>query len=448
MHDASGIASSTNVGASSPLVYVALVADILHNGHINVLNRARQLGKVVVGVLTDEAVKSYKRQPLLSFEQRRLILENVKGIELVVPQYTMSYKDNILAFKPRYVVHGDDWRDGVQSAVRTEVEDLLRIWGGEIVEVGYTPGISSTMLHEALRERGILARSRQMQLRSLLTARHFVRVIEAHSAISAMIGERTRGNGRQFDAFWSGSVVGSIKGAKPDTEVVDHRARLRSMMEVFEVTTKPLIYEGDSGLSPEFSYYLARSLDSCGVSAICIGDKMRPENNSLCGVCSKQHQAPVSDVVRRIAATHAAIPSNAMMVITRIENLVLGRPMEEAVDRAMAYQEAGADAIVIQGFHPTGEEAVDFSGLYRQRKGTVPVFVISTSYPSVPEQELIDRGVNGVIYTDGLLRASCLAMVNAAADILLHGRARERDPCSAKASDALDLFPELFSCPA
>lgn len=378
----------------------------------------------------------------MSFEQRKLIFENMRDIERVIAQETHSYRTNLLALKPKYVVHGDDWREGRQANVRREVVELLQGWGGELVEIPYTSGLSSTMLHEALREAGILARGRQHKLRTLLNAKPITRVLEVHSPVAALIAERTRCAGREFDGFWSGSLTDSLMHGKPDIEVLDYRSRIASIVETFEVTSKPLIYDGDSGGNLESIYYLAKALDSCGASALCLEDKIGRKTNSLYGRASSQQQASIEEFTSRLSSVRSAVPESGMMVIARIESLVLGRPIEEALERAEAYCESGADGILIHSVHSAADEVFAFTEQFKIRRGSHPVFVVPTTYGSTYENQLIDHGVSCVICANQLLRASYAAMIRAATDILTHQRSAEINAYSADPSELLGLVPE------
>lgn len=431
--------------ASTPkdaTVYVALVGDILHAGHINILTHAARLGKVVVGVLTDAAAASYKRLPLVPFEYRKLIFENMRGIERVMAQETLSYRANLLALKPKYVLHGDDWRQGVQAPVRLEVQELLKQWGGELVEIPYTTGVSTTLIHEALKEEGIIALGRKHKLRALLKAKTMLRLLEVHSPVAATIAERVRVANKEFDGFWSSSLGDSIMHGKPDIEVLDHRTRIASLREIFEVTTKPLIYDGDSGHNPDSTYYMAKALDSCGVAGLCLEDKVGRKSNSLYGAASGQQQATIKQFAARINAIRAAVPRSPMMIIARIESLVLGRPLEDALERADAYFEAGADAILIHSVKESPEEVFCFCDAFRLKHSDVPLFAVPTKYAQTYEAELREHGVNCVIYANQLLRASYSAMIRAAQDILREERAAAISEYSVDASELLQLFPE------
>jgi len=430
-----------------PLVYVAMVGDILHAGHINILECARQIGSVIIGVLTDSAAVSYKRLPYMPFEQRKLIFENMKGIDRVVAQNTLSYRENLLALQPRYVLHGDDWREGPQAHVRAEVIEIIQKWGGEIVEIPYTSGVSSTMLYEALREAGVIARGRQHKLRALLTAKPLIRCIEVHSPLAAVIADRARVNGREFDAFWSSSLADSLMHGKPDIEVLDYRTRISSIADTFEVTSKPLIYDGDSGGSPEAVYYLARALHACGVSALCLEDKNGRKVNSLYGAGGGQSQASIPEFAARLAAARSSIPDSAMMLIARIESLVLEKGVEDAFERAMAYCDSGADGILIHSVKTSPEEVFTFAERFRRQRQGFPLFVVPTTFSSTYERELQDNGVNCVIYANHLLRAAYASMKKAANDILRFGRTAELSAYTVDPYELLAVFPEPKCAP-
>lgn len=426
---------------SLPSVYVAMVGDIVHAGHINVLNSARSLGRVIVGVLTDEAAASYKRVPFLPFEHRKLVVENMAGVECVVAQNTLSYRHNLMTHRPDYVVHGDDWRYGVQMQVRAEVIELLALWGGELVEVKYTEGISSTLLHEALRERSILAQGRQKRLRSMLAQKPLVRVLEVHSPLAAVIAERAQVEGRKFDGFWSSSLADSMVHGTPDIEVLDHQTRINSLLETMHVTNRPVIYDGDSGGSSEALHYLCKKLECTGISAVCLEDKCGRKSNSLYGQETSQKQASIEDFTAKIRAARSAVPNSAMMIVARIESLVLGHPIRDALARADAYCKAGADAILIHSVAPTAHDVLTFADSFEAR-GDVPLFVVPTTYACTYEQELIEHGINCVIYANHLVRASYRAMERASNDILKFTRADELSSYSASPKELLDTFPE------
>lgn len=428
------------------VVYVAMVGDILHSGHINILRRAQDLGKVVVGILTDSAVASYKRVPLMTFEERRVIVENIKGVHSVVPQYTLSYVANLLALRPQFVVHGDDWRSGVQSATRVEVIETLKTWGGELIEIPYTSGVSSTDLQEKLRADGGLSAATKPSLRLLFQRKTFLRAIEVHSPPAALVAESARYLDREFHAFWSSSLTDSIMKGKPDAEIVEYGSRLASLTDVLAVSNKPVIYDGDSGRSPEHVFHLCKALSSAGVTALCLEDKTGTKANFLHGCTPGQQQATIPDFCQRIRAVRMADSFHKMTMIARIESLVLGRPIAEALDRANAYVDAGANGVLIHSIAKTPDEVFAFAREFRRGYPTVPLVLVPTTYETTCESEMSDCGIDLVIYANHLLRAAYPAMLRAARDILANQRAAELDGYCSSIAELLNLFPNRISC--
>lgn len=427
-------------------VYVAMSADLVHPGHVNIVNCAAELGDVVIGLLTDRAIASYKRLPSMSFEQRRVVVENLKGVVEVVAQETLDYVPNLEKLKPDYVVHGDDWRSGVQKETRQRVIDALKNWGGELVEVPYTQGISSTQLNKALRQIGTTPNVRLSRLRRLIEAREIVRVLEAHSGLSGLIVENAHvdknGQKIEFDAMWSSSLTDSTVRGKPDIEAVDISSRLQMINEIFEVTTKPLIFDGDTGGKPEHFSFTVRSLERLGVSAVIIEDKEGLKRNSLFGTDVVQTQSSVDDFCHRLATGKRAKITNDFMIIARIESLILDKGMEDAVARAKAYVEAGADALMIHSRRKEPDEIFEFCRQAKEFSSRVPVVAVPTSYHQVSEAELAARGVNVVIYANHLLRAAYPQMLKVAGEILQHGRALEASSHCMPINDILTMIPE------
>jgi phosphoenolpyruvate phosphomutase len=429
------------------LVYVGMVGDMLHAGHINVLNKARSLGRVVVGILTDEAVAGYKRLPFLNYEERASVVMNVSGIERVVPQTTLSYRENLLELRPRYVVHGDDWRYGDKViAARQEVIQLLSSWGGELVEVPYTLGVSSTLINQALFEDGIMLQARQGRFRRLLETKPLVRVIEAHNALAAMVASHARSEDRTFDAVWQSSFTDATARGKPDAEIVDPMQRIATVNEIFDATHLPLVYDGDTGGSSERVFHLARSLERTGVSALCLEDKIGSKRNSLYGKLAHkpQQQASIAEFAGRLKSAKCAVGCGKLMIIARIESLVLGGGLNDAIERSEAYLDAGADAILIHSISKTASEVVSFASRLHKLGSNAPIIVVPTTYGTTHEQELIDGGIRGVIYANQLLRAAYPAMVRTANHILRAGCAEDSEltPYLASAKELLDLIPE------
>jgi phosphoenolpyruvate phosphomutase / 2-hydroxyethylphosphonate cytidylyltransferase len=431
---------------SRPTVYVGMSADLIHPGHINVLKQAAELGDVIVGLLTDKAIASYKRLPHMTYEQRLEVVENLKGVTEVVSQETLDYVPNLERLKPDYVVHGDDWRSGVQQHTRQRVIDALDQWGGRLVEVPYTEGISSTQLNASLKQIGTTPNVRLSRLKRLLDNKPVVRIMEAHNGLTGLIIETTTverdGKKLEFDGMWSSSLTDSTARGKPDIEAVDISSRLANINDIFEVTTKPLIFDGDTGGKPEHFAFTVRSLERLGVSAVIIEDKEGLKRNSLFGTDVAQTQSSIEDMSVRLNIGKQAQVTSDFMVIARIESLILDKGMDDAVARAKAYIDAGADAIMIHSRRKEPDEVFEFCAHAERFQKHVPIVAVPTSYHQVSEEELSSRGVNIVIYANHLLRAAYPQMVKVARTILENGRALEADPYLAPISEALSIIPE------
>ena len=426
-------------------VYVGMAADLLHPGHINILKEAAKLGAVTVGVLTDKAIASYKRLPYLTYEQRCSVMANMKGVDEVVAQHTHDYRPNLRDIRPDFVVHGDDWQSGVQAETRAKVIETLAEWGGELVEIPYTEGVSSTQINHAIKEVGTTPAIRMKTLRRLIDAKPIVRVLEAHSSLCGLIiesiNETVEGRQVQFDAMWSSSLTDSTVRGKPDIEALDTSARLQTINDIFEVTTKPLIYDADTGGKLEHLQFTVRSLERLGVSAMIIEDKKGLKKNSLFGNDVSQDQDSIDDFSAKINAAKRAQITDEFMVIARIESLILSKGMDDALARAEAYEAAGADAIMIHSRSKSPEEVLTFCNIFRDRGHLIPIIAVPSTYSSVTEEELIQAGVNVVIYANQMLRAAYPAMRNVAASILQHGRGSEAEELCMSIKDILTLIP-------
>ena len=421
-------------------------ADLIHPGHINILEHAAKLGDVTIGLLTDAAIASYKRLPHMTYEQRERVVENLKGVVKVVRQETLDYVPNLESLQPDYVVHGDDWRTGVQRETRQRVIDALDRWGGQLVEVPYTEGISSTQLNQSVKQVGTTPAVRLSRLRRLIDNKPIVRIIEAHNGLTGLIVESTTAdrNGRnvEFDGMWSSSLTDSTSRGKPDIEAVDISSRLQNINDIFEVTTKPPIFDGDTGGKPEHFSYTVRSLERLGVSAVIIEDKEGLKRNSLFGTDVQQTQSSIADFSARLAIGKQAQVTDDFMIIARIESLILDKGMDDAVTRAQAYVEAGADAVMIHSRRKEPDEIFEFCKRVQKPALNVPIVTVPTSYNQVSEEELAERGVKIVIYANHLLRAAYPQMVKVAQSILHHGRSLEADQFLAPIQDALAIIPE------
>ncbi len=406
-------------------------ADIIHPGHLNIIKKATELGRVTIGLLTDTAIASYKRVPYMNFEQRLTVISSLKGVANVVAQETLDYVPNLLKYKPDFVVHGDDWRKGIQSVTRKRVLETLKLWNGELVEVPYTEGISSTALNNALKEIGVTPDARRRKLRRLLEAKKLVRIIEAHSGLSGLLVENfsitQSGKFEEFDGMWSSSLIDSTLRAKPDTEAVDVSSRINSMQDILEVTTKPIIYDADTGGKIEHFTYTVRTLERLGISALIIEDKVGLKRNSLLGVEVFQEQDSIENFSKKIELGKKAQVTEEFMIIARVESLILGKSQSDALERAKAYIEAGADGIMIHSKRDEPDEVLNFISQLRKSYAHTPIVVVPTTYNSIKESELIESGANIVIYANHLLRSAYPAMVKTLESILRYKRSREID---------------------
>ena len=426
-------------------VYVGMSADVLHNGHVNIINEAAKIGEVVVGVLTDSAVASYKRLPYLTYEERSSVVLALKGVTRVIPQESLDYRPNLDVLKPDFVVHGDDWKTGVQAAVRQQVVDKLSEWGGEVIDVPYTKGISSTRVNNAIKAQGISADRRGSQLKRLLGARKLIRVLETHSGLSSLIAENLEinvdGGKRSFDAVWSSSLTDSTNKGKPDIEAVDTTDRANTISSIFEVTTKPMIYDGDTGGRSEHFVFTVRTLERLGVSAVVIEDKVGLKKNSLLGNEVKQTQDNIEDFCAKIQAGKNAQVSNDFMIIARCESLILDKGMNDAINRCRAYLDAGADGIMIHSRQEDGKEILEFCKQYQEFGVGKPLVVVPSSFDKITETEFESAGVNIVIYANHMLRAAYPSMLNVAETILRNERCYDVRPQCLSIKEILEMIP-------
>lgn len=420
-------------------------ADMIHPGHLNIIKEAQKLGYVIVGLLTDKAIASYKRLPTLKYEQRKIIIENIKGVSEVVPQHELDYAPNLREIKPDYVVHGDDWQKGVQQQTRQKVIDTLKEWGGILHEVPYTQGISSTQLNQSLKEIGTTPEIRMERLRRLIESKPIVRVLEAHNGLTGLIVENIsvnqNGRSKEFDAMWLSSLTDSTAKGKPDIEAVDVTSRLHALNDILEVTTKPIIYDGDTGGIPEHFVFTVKTLERLGVSAIIIEDKTGLKKNSLFGTEVPQTQATIEDFCYKISTGKKAQVTKSFMIIARIESLILKQGIDDAIKRADAYIKAGADGIMIHSKEKDGQEIFEFCRRYAKLEKRVPLVAVPSSYNHLFEKQLREAGVSIVIYANHLLRSAYPAMVDVAKSILTHERSLEADDKCMSIKEILNLIP-------
>ncbi len=427
-------------------VYMCCSTDYIHSGHIAIINKACRLGRLTIGVLSDEAVASYKRYPLLPFDERKSLFENIAGVEKVVEQKSLSYADNLRMLKPDYVVHGDDWVEGFQKPIREEVIGILKEYGGKLVEYPYSSDPKYKQLDSTLRAELAMPDMRRGRLRKLISMKGLVTAMEAHSGITGLIVEKTTvlqdGKTYQFDAMWISSLCDSTAKGKPDIELVDMTSRFRTIDDIMEVTTKPIIFDGDTGGLTEHFVYTVRSLERMGVSMVIIEDKTGLKKNSLFGTEVKQTQDSIENFCEKIKAGKRAQKTKEFMICARIESLILERGMDDALKRAFAFTAAGADAIMIHSRKKDPAEIFEFVEKFRKENKVTPIVVVPTSFNTVTEDEFKRRGVNVVIYANQLTRTGFPAMQDAARTILENHRAKECDDKCMSIKEIITLIPE------
>ena len=409
-------------------VYVALSADILHEGHVNILKIANSYGDVIVGLLTDEAIASYKNIPYLNFRQRSVVLENMKYVNRVIPQKTLDYVDNLNLIKPDYVVHGDDWKSGVQKKTRDRVVKILKKWSGKLIEPKYTKNISSTLIKSKISE-FVLPENRVSRLKRLINSKDIVRIIESHNSLTGLIIENLsinkKNKNKEFDGMWSSSLTDSATKGKPDNSSVDFSTRLSSLNVMMEVTSKLLVFDADNGGQLEHLPFLIRSLERSGASAIIMEDKIGLKKNSLFKDQTDTKQDKPEIFAKKIKQVCNTRKNNDFMMIARIESFIVGKGLDDALKRAEVYSKAGADAILIHSKEKTPVQIFSFAKEFKKSRNFIPLVSVPSTYSKVYEKDLIKNGFKLVIYANQLLRAAYPAMQHTAKKILENSRAFE-----------------------
>jgi phosphoenolpyruvate mutase len=427
-------------------VYVGIIADLVHAGHIKILKEAAKYGEVTVGLLTLKACGELNDIPYLDYNKRKEVLENLSMIKNIIPQDSASYKDNLLKIQPDFVIHGDDWQFGYQKKYRTEVLELLRQWNGKLIEVPYSHDINEIKVKENIKKLGITSTARQSRLKKLLKAKKVLKILEVHNALSGLIVENASevledGEIVTFDGMWSSSLTDSTSKGKPDIEAVDTTARLTTINEIFEVTTKPLIYDADTGGKPEHFEFTVKTLERVGVSAVIIEDKTGLKKNSLFGTEVEQTQDTIENFCYKIRSGKKVQITDDFMIIARIESLILDKGMEDALKRAFAYIDAGADGIMIHSRKKDPTEIINFVKGFREKDKNTPIVVVPTSFNTVTIDEFSEMGVNVVIYANHMLRAAYPGMMKVAKSILKHKRSLEAEPDCMSIKAILELIP-------
>ena len=428
-------------------VYTCFCTDVIHAGHLNIIEKAKEHGRVVVGALTDEALIKYNRFPTISLEERIKLYQELEGVDEVVVQNDFMYNDVISQIKPDYVIHGDNWKNGPEKAIRDHVDSLLKEYGGELIDVPYTYNEQVKKIDMQLRVKLAMPEYRRKRLRQLIKMTPIVKTMEAHSGLTGLIVEKTvvehDGKLEQFDAMWISSLCDSTAKGKPDIELVDMTSRFRTIDDIMEVTTKPIIFDGDTGGLTEHFVYTVRSLERMGVSAVIIEDKKGLKKNSLFGTEVKQTQATIEEMSAKIAAGKRAQLTDDFMIIARIESLILEQGMEDALARAKAFVAAGADGIMIHSRKKDPAEILEFCDKFREFDKETPIVVVPSSFNTITEEELAAHGVNIVIYANQLTRSAFPAMQKTAEDILKYHRAKEVDDRLMSIKEIITLIDEI-----
>lgn len=430
------------------IVYTCFSTDVIHEGHLNIIREASKYGKVVVGCLSDKASIRYNRFPTVSEEQRMELYRQIEGIESVVLQNDMLYDDVIEKLRPDYVIHGDNWTGGAEAAIREHVEELVSKYGGKVIDVPYTYNEEVKKIDLQLKEKLSMPEYRRKRLRQLLSMTSIVKAMEAHSGLTGLIVEKTvieGDNGKldQFDAMWISSLCDSTAKGKPDIELVDMTSRFRTIEDITEVTTKPIIFDGDTGGLTEHFVYTVRSLERLGVSAVIIEDKKGLKKNSLFGNEVEQTQATIEEFCEKIRAGKKAQLTDDFMIIARIESLILEKGMDDALARAAAFVKAGADGIMIHSRKKDPAEILEFCDAFRKEDKSTPLVVVPSSFNTITEAELVEHGVNIVIYANQLTRSAFPAMQKTAEDILKYHRAKEVDDRLMPIKEIITLIDEI-----
>ena len=428
-------------------VYTCFCTDVIHEGHMNIIAQAQKYGGVIVGALSDKALIRYNKFPTVSLEERIKLYRSIKGVERVIVQESIMYDDVIASLKPDYVIHGDNWKEGPESAIRENVLKLLDIYGGELIEAAYTYNPAVKKIDSQLKEKLAMPEYRRKRLRQLIEMTPVVKVMEAHSGLTGLIVEKTvvENDGRldQFDAMWVSSLCDSTAKGKPDIELVDMSSRLRTIDDIMEVTTKPIILDGDTGGLTEHFVYNVRTLERMGVSAVIIEDKTGLKKNSLFGTEVEQTQASIEEFSAKITAGKQAQLTDDFMIIARIESLILEKGIDDALERAFAFVKAGADGIMIHSRKSSPDEILEFCDKFRKSDKNTPIVVVPSSFNIITEDELAEHGVNIVIYANQLTRSAFPAMQKTAENILKYHRAKEVDDGLMPIKQIITLIDEL-----
>lgn len=427
-------------------VYLGMIGDIMHPGLINIITEGAKYGDLMIGLFTDKAIATHKRLPYLTYDQRKAVIEKIVGVKEVVPQDDWSYVPNLLKHKPDYIIHGDDWQYNSQKYIRDEVFKVMESLGGQVIEVPYTKGISASGLKETIDALGVTPQARLSSLRRLIAAKPIVRILESHNGLTGLIAEHTcvdvNGQHREFDGMWASSLTDSTSKGKPDIEAVDLTTRLHDLNDTLEVTTKPVIFDGDTGGKVEHFVFTVRTLERLGISAVIIEDKVGLKQNSLFGTDAVQTQDTIEGFCHKIQEGKNAQITNDFMIISRCESLIAGKPVDDALERCHAYVAAGADGVMIHSKNKDGMDIKEFCQRFREKDDHTPIVAVPTTYNQFTEEELAEWGINVVIYANHMLRSAYPAMVKCAESILTNSRSLEAsDQYCMPIKQILNLIP-------
>lgn len=426
-------------------VYIGMTADIMHPGLINIIEKGAEHGDVIIGLLTDKAIAEYKRLPYLNYEQRKAVVQNIKGVAQVVEQEEWDYAPNLLKYKPDFMLHGDDWASGPQLQYRQKAQEAMQEIGGKIIEIPYTEGINSSCLADNMKAIGTTPQIRLQSLKRLIQSKPIVRILESHSGLTGLIAENTciekDGKRIEYDGMWSSSLTDSTSKGKPDIEAVDITTRLHSLTDMLECTTKPIIYDGDTGGKIEHFEFSVRTLERNGISAVIVEDKIGLKKNSLFGTAVPQTQDSIEKFCEKIKAGKRAQVTDDFMIFARVESLILGKDVDDALERAFAYTQAGADGVMIHSKEKSGEDIREFCRRFRAVDTTTPIVVVPSTFNHISEEEFIAMGVNIIIHANHMLRASYPAMQNVARQILVDGNSKKASEQCMSIKEILELIP-------
>lgn len=429
----------------SKIVYLGMIGDIMHPGLTNIIHEGAKYGKVMVGLFTDRAIAMHRRLPYMTYEQRKEVVSSIRGVDTVVPQEDWSYVENLKKYKPDYIIHGDDWKSGPDSEIREHVIEVMKQWNGEVIEIPYTHGINSSALAKEIKSIGTTPEVRMKSLRRLIAAKPVLRILEAHDGLSGLIIENLQleqnGFTESFDGMWSSSLTDSTSKGKPDIEAVDLTTRMQDLTNILECTTKPIIYDGDTGGKLEHFVFTVRTLERNGISAVIIEDKIGLKKNSLLGTDAVQTQDTIENFCNKIRAGKNAQVTQDFMVIARVESLIAGKPVSDALERALAYVDAGADGVMIHSKEKTGNDIKEFCMEFRKVHSQIPIVIVPTTYDQFRTEDFEKWGVNIVIYANHMLRAAYPAMVKVARSILENHRALEARELCMPIKEILELIP-------